>query len=139
MDCPVCKNSPMIVLELDEVEVDFCFDCNGIWLDAGELELLLDDCQKAAELLRSFRMIKNSGEQLRKCPICLKKMQKVQVGDEDKPLLIDRCPKEHGLWFDEGELQDVLEAGNLDKEQKVQKLLADMFGQNQKDEVQNGN
>ncbi len=133
MDCPVCENSPMIVLELDEVEVDFCFDCNGIWLDAGELELLLDDCQKAADLLRSFRTIKNTGEQIRKCPICLKKMQKVQIGGEDKPLLIDRCPKEHGLWFDEGELQDVLEAGNLDKEQKVQKLLADMFGQKQKD------
>ena len=133
MDCPVCKNSAMIVLEFDEVEVDFCLDCNGIWLDAGELELLLDDCQKATELLRSFASIENSSEQIRKCPICLKKMQKVLIGQADKPLLIDICPKEHGLWFDKGELQDILQRGNLDKEQKIQKLLTDMFGQKQED------
>ena len=127
MDCPVCKNAAMIVLEVDEVEVDYCLDCNGIWLDAGELELLLEDEHKATELLRSFRVVKTSGEQIRKCPICLKKMQKVQVGQTDKPLLIDRCAKEHGLWFDKGELQDALKAGNLDKEQKIQKLLMGMF------------
>ena len=133
MDCPVCENAAMIVLELDEVEVDFCLDCNGIWLDAGELELLLEDEQKATELLRSFRVVKTSGEQIRKCPICLKKMQKVQLGQTDKPLLIDRCAREHGLWFDKGELQDVLKVGSLDKECKIQKLLEDMFGEKQKD------
>jgi Zn-finger nucleic acid-binding protein len=132
MDCPVCKNSPMIVLELDEVEVDYCLECNGIWLDAGELELLLEDESKAAELLRSFRVVKTSGEQIRKCPICLKKMQKVQVGQTDELLLIDRCAKKHGLWFDKGELQNVLKAGSLDEEQKIQKLLANMFGEKQK-------
>ena len=131
MDCPVCKNAAMIVLELDEVEVDFCLDCNGIWLDSGELELLLEDEAKAAELLRSFRVVKTSGEQIRKCPICLKKMQKVQVGGTDKPLLIDRCAKEHGLWFDKGELQDVVKTGSLDKEQKIQKLLENMFEEKQ--------
>ncbi len=40
MNCPVCKE-PMIVLELDEVEIDHCISCGGIWLDAGELELLI--------------------------------------------------------------------------------------------------
>ena len=133
MDCPVCEKAAMIVLELDEVEVDYCLDCNGIWLDAGELELLLADSQKAVKLLQSFKTVKSTGEQSRKCPICLKKMQKVQVGQTDKPLLIDRCPKEHGLWFDKGELQDILVAGNLDKDQKIRKLLADIFGQKQKD------
>ena len=129
MDCPICENAVMIVLELNEVEVDFCFDCNGIWLDAGELELLLSDGQKTVELLRSFKKIERSGEQIKKCPICLKKMQKIQVGQADKSLLIDTCPKEHGLWFDKGELQNVLEAGSFDKDRKIQKLLADMFGQ----------
>ena len=133
MDCPVCQKAAMIVLELDEVEIDFCLDCNGIWLDAGELELLLNDSQKAVKLLQSFKTVKRTGEQSRKCPICLKKMQKVQVGQADKPLLIDRCSKEHGLWFDKGELQDVLDAGSFDNERKIQKLLADMFGQRHKD------
>ena len=37
MDCPVCKQSAMITLELNEVEIDYCMQCEGIWLDAGEL------------------------------------------------------------------------------------------------------
>ena len=79
MDCPVCK-SAMIVLELDEVEVDYCTDCEGIWLDAGELELLLGGAAASDALLGSFQSAKTA-EQKRKCPICLKKMDKVLVGD----------------------------------------------------------
>ena len=47
MDCPVCR-SAMIVLEIEEVEIDYCTDCAGIWLDAGELEVLLEDFDQAA-------------------------------------------------------------------------------------------
>jgi len=47
MDCPVCKNA-MITLELEEVEIDHCTNCGGIWLDAGELELLLGQPEKAS-------------------------------------------------------------------------------------------
>ena len=54
MDCPVCKNA-MIVLELDEVEVDYCTECEGIWLDAGELELLLGDAARSEALLKSLQ------------------------------------------------------------------------------------
>ena len=53
MDCPVCKNA-MITLELSDVEVDHCVNCGGIWLDAGELELLLQQAQAAAQLIRLF-------------------------------------------------------------------------------------
>ena len=33
----------MLVLELDQVETDYCPNCQGIWLDSGELELFLED------------------------------------------------------------------------------------------------
>ena len=72
MDCPVCKNA-MITLELDQVEVDYCTDCGGIWLDAGELELLLEDSQDTEQLLSSFTPQPKCKERKRKCPICLKK------------------------------------------------------------------
>ena len=55
MDCPICKNA-MITLELQEVEIDYCTDCGGIWLDAGELELLLGEPEKAAQLIKSFKI-----------------------------------------------------------------------------------
>jgi Zn-finger nucleic acid-binding protein len=130
MDCPVCKNA-MITLELQEVEIDFCTDCGGIWLDAGELELLLGEPEKAKNLLDSFKIDYSSTEKVRKCPICRKKMQKVIVGSSKPTLLIDKCRKADGLWFDKGELNDIFERANLDKDNKIQKLLNDMFGQNQ--------
>ena len=130
MDCPVCKNA-MITLELSDVEIDYCTDCDGIWLDAGELELLLGDAEQAKELLNSFKVDSKCTEKPRKCPICRKKMEKVIVGLTDCPLLIDKCRKGDGLWFDKGELQDVLKTGSFDKENKVAGILNDMFGQQQ--------
>ena len=128
MDCPVCKNA-MIAIELDQVEVDYCTDCGGIWLDAGELELLLEDSQDTEQLLSSFTPQPKCKERKRKCPICLKKMQKILVGDN---LLIDKCARADGLWFDKGELQNILNMAQLDKDHKIQKLLADMFGSAEK-------
>src|SRR5215217_6427863 len=40
MKCPRC-GLDLHSLKRGEVEVDTCFHCHGIWLDAGELELLL--------------------------------------------------------------------------------------------------
>ena len=53
MDCPVCE-VPMIVFELEEIETDYCTECKGIWLDAGELEILLEDAEATQRLLASF-------------------------------------------------------------------------------------
>jgi Zn-finger nucleic acid-binding protein len=117
----------MIALELQEVEVDYCTGCGGIWLDAGELELLLGNAQNAEQLLNSFKIDSPSIEKSRKCPICLKKMQKIIVGPSTPTLTLDKCPRGDGLWFDKGELQDILNRAKLDKDNKIQKLLADMF------------
>jgi len=118
----------MITLELAEVEIDYCTACDGIWLDVGELELLLADSEQTKELLHSFKIDSNSTEKQRKCPICLKKMKKIIVGQTKPPLLIDKCPRGDGLWFDKGELHDILNRARLDKDNKIQKLLADIFG-----------
>jgi len=121
----------MITLELADVEIDHCTDCGGIWLDAGELELLLGDAEQAKKLLDSFKIDSKCTEKRRKCPICLKKMQKIIVGPSTPTLLIDKCRRGDGLWLDKGELQDILNRAQLDKDNKIQKLLADMFGTEQ--------
>lgn len=128
MNCPACK-SAMITLELADVEIDHCVQCGGIWLDTGELEILMDDPLKAKHLLHSFQETSAATEQPRKCPICEKKMAKIIVGRSEPPLLIDKCPRTDGLWFDKGELRDILDRGELDKDNRIQCLLADMFGQ----------
>ena len=121
----------MVTLELSDVEIDYCMKCEGIWLDAGELELLLDDPKKARELLDSFKADTESTEKVRKCPICYRKMEKIIVGSLKPKLLIDRCRKGHGLWFDKGELEDIFEKAQLDENNKIKALLADMFSHKQ--------
>jgi Zn-finger nucleic acid-binding protein len=117
----------MITLELEDVEIDYCTDCGGIWLDAGELELLLGEPGEAEDLLNSFKIDSRSAESVRNCPICDKKMQKIIAGVSVPALLIDKCRKGDGLWFDAGELRDIVGRAQLDKDNKIQKLLTDMF------------
>jgi len=131
MDCPLCKNA-MITLELEEVEIDYCTDCGGIWLDAGELEMLLGQPEKARQLLESFQPDPYCDEAKRKCPICDKKMHKILVGKSQPALLIDKCAKGDGLWFDKGELHEIFGRAQLDSDNKISELLADMFGHDKK-------
>jgi Zn-finger nucleic acid-binding protein len=126
MRCPACKE-PMIVLELDEVEVDHCISCGGIWLDGGELELLLGTSTEKDKFLISFQVDKNTKEKIRNCPICSKRMDKVLYG-QDKKILIDKCRQNDGIWFDLGELEEIIRmSSSYDKENKVLNLLRDMF------------
>jgi Zn-finger nucleic acid-binding protein len=117
----------MITLELAEVEIDYCTGCKGVWLDAGELEMLLEDNGKAKKLISSFDKDTSSGEKARQCPICDKKMEKIVVGHDKPTLLIDRCAKGDGLWFDSGELNSIIARAKLDEGNKIKKVLSDMF------------
>ena len=127
MNCPACKE-PMIVMELDQVEIDYCLGCRGIWLDGDELEILLDGAQRKAEFLDSFQTDKHTKEPRRKCPICMKKMRKVLVAEGKRKVLIDRCRKGHGLWLDKGELEEIISIQASGETPEILDLLKDMFG-----------
>jgi Zn-finger nucleic acid-binding protein len=116
----------MIVLEFEGVETDYCIYCEGIWLDAGELELFLEDSKDKVELLNSFSNAKDVKEKKRKCPICNKKMGKTRVSD-DKDIVLDECKYGHGLWFDNGEILEVIKEGSVNKNNKIINVLEDMY------------
>lgn len=122
----------MIVLELDQVEIDHCTGCGGIWLDSGEIEQLFADSQKVEQLIASFKPARDAKEKIHSCPICLKKMEKILIADDDKPVVIDRCVKHHGLWFDKDELPQMLARDTFDKEHKIVKLLSEIFPKEKK-------
>ncbi|MEW6086772.1 MAG: zf-TFIIB domain-containing protein [bacterium] len=126
MNCPSCKN-PMVILELEDVEVDHCFSCGGIWLDAGELELLMGTSSEKECLLTLFETCEVTKEKSINCPICLKKMKKVLYGNEEKKIRLDKCVKNDGIWFDKGELNEVLKIGGTGKDNKIINLLKEMF------------
>jgi hypothetical protein len=119
----------MVVLELDEVEIDNCLECGGIWLDAGELELLIEDEKEKDLLLTSFKVDSRTKEKPIKCPMCSKKMEKILYGNENnKDVLVDKCKFNHGIWFDSGELQSLARMSSTHHSKKVLNLLNDMFG-----------
>ncbi|MFZ1519839.1 MAG: zf-TFIIB domain-containing protein [Ignavibacteriaceae bacterium] len=124
MNCPACKN-PMIILELNQVEIDYCNSCKGIWLDSGELELIFSNSDKKS-IDDSFIPKSNHPEVGRRCPICKKKMEKVEF--ESSGIILDRCTNNHGLWFDNGELKSLLKT-SADSNNKIIDLLKEMFGE----------
>lgn len=42
MKCPVCKDVTLLMSEKKGIEIDYCPECRGIWLDRGELEKLME-------------------------------------------------------------------------------------------------
>ncbi len=42
MKCPTCVNVMLVMSERQGVEIDYCPQCRGVWLDRGELDKLLE-------------------------------------------------------------------------------------------------
>jgi uncharacterized protein len=41
MQCPTC-NVALLLADRDGVEIDYCPQCRGVWLDRGELDKLIE-------------------------------------------------------------------------------------------------
>lgn len=41
MPCPVCK-VPLTMSDRQGIEIDYCPQCRGVWLDRGELDKLIE-------------------------------------------------------------------------------------------------
>ncbi len=111
MKCPFC-GTVMMVVEHQKIELDYCTKCHGVWFDFKELGLLLDSMglQEPEQFYKDM-VIKpeaKTTEKKRRCPICNSKMRKTIVGDKPK-ILLDVCGHGHGLWFDGGELNQLID------------------------------
>ena len=42
MQCPACKDVTLVMTERQSVEVDYCPECRGVWLDRGELDKIIE-------------------------------------------------------------------------------------------------
>lgn len=111
MLCPVCSQ-PQVIVEFDGIELDICLDDHGVWFDDQELRMLFEtiEAPESLEQLESRLTVDNGADHgpRRLCPRCGIKMDHVRAPAETAPIILDRCPREHGIWFDSGELETVL-------------------------------
>lgn len=42
MHCPVCKTVNLEMSERQGIEIDYCPQCRGVWLDRGELDKIIE-------------------------------------------------------------------------------------------------
>lgn len=41
MKCPTCTSVNLVMSERQGVEIDYCPECRGVWLDRGELDKII--------------------------------------------------------------------------------------------------
>ncbi len=42
MKCPTCTDTALVMSDRQGVEIDYCPNCRGVWLDRGELDKLIE-------------------------------------------------------------------------------------------------
>ncbi len=42
MKCPICKNINLVISDRQGIEIDYCPECRGVWLDRGELDKIIE-------------------------------------------------------------------------------------------------
>jgi len=48
MKCPTCPDSKLVMTDRQGIEIDYCPDCRGVWLDRGELDKIIERSADAA-------------------------------------------------------------------------------------------
>jgi Zn-finger nucleic acid-binding protein len=123
-DCPTC-GSEFSTRTVEDVSIDYCAVCGGVWLEHGELETLTghrgrsygrpaDDPDGAADPAEDGGLLAavtgaldgedrpaTQEEVLVTCPACETETHK-RVGEA---VTIDHCPDCGGVWLEYGELE----------------------------------
>ena len=103
VDCPHCWTKTMqarIDVFGPDITIDICPECQGSWLDGGELQKLLKG-RKLANYLTKDIGTKTKSKLV--CPRCGGLMDIEKAGD----LEADVCVECRGVWLDSGELEDL--------------------------------
>ena len=48
MKCPICTTTDLLMAERQGIEIDYCPQCRGVWLDRGELDKIVERSQAVA-------------------------------------------------------------------------------------------
>jgi len=113
MKCPKC-GAGLTALPVDDVTVDKCQSCDGIWLEYGELEKLRESgAQSVEEMLEAEfgnpPAPMTSLEGYLRCPHCVDIGLRTNYVSYMQPVKMDHCVQCFGMWLDKNELDKLLE------------------------------
>lgn len=124
--CPKCRE-PLLVMELDGVEVDHCLLCKGTWLDSGEIEMIAERSGVDAGGLTKAIQSGRAGERTdRRCPRCRRRLRVISLGPPAS-IELDTCVRGHGLWFDQGEMVVLISAVSDGEAGAISRFFADLY------------
>jgi Zn-finger nucleic acid-binding protein len=129
MDCPKCVGK-LEHKSAENVELDVCFVCEGIWLDTGELEKVIEADSKDFKFI-SLGREELDGKEISDykaeldekegiCPRCgngIKLLRKEYQGK--RAVNVDACPECKGIWLDGGEIKELRRRGLVDVKDKI--------------------
>jgi Zn-finger nucleic acid-binding protein len=131
---------PMQQLTVLGVVLDRCPESGGFWLDAGELEQLvdaakhaspasitqfLDELSKSGPLTTGAHVAGQTGARL--SPVSGKPMVQTTV----MGITVDKCPETGGIWLDAGELQRALSASEASVSHSLRDFFIGLLGRKQ--------
>jgi Zn-finger nucleic acid-binding protein len=106
MRCPKCRSDMQQVM-IDDIEVDRCSTCHGLWFDDGELGKLTNKEAAAVLDIGDVATGKKHNEiDNYRCPRCAGAMNRL-VDPEQTHIWFEQCDSCRGSFFDAGELTDL--------------------------------
>ncbi len=132
--CPHCE-IPLqtIQLKLDQdLFIERCRDCFGLFFDLGEIELLLQSSVSQVQGINlahidAINADRYSSKKVVKyilCPVCRQFMRRTNFAKRSG-VIVDSC-RQHGLWLDSGEMTHLMEwkkAGGQLLQEKEEKAM----------------
>jgi Zn-finger nucleic acid-binding protein len=124
------SGKPMELVTVMGVVVDRCVDSGGLWLDAGELEQLMEAAKNSSASLKDF--IELAPALSKTAPVTGGKPSPItgKPMNQDKVLgvTIDRCADSGGIWLDASELHRLIESSHQTLASGIRDFFAQVLG-----------
>jgi len=85
--CPECQNNSHI-LRINNVEIDCCKNCESLWFDPGELQIIMNT---AGDITNNFL---HAGKSKYNCPVCQSRLRRRSFLFPER-LVVDKCSEGH--------------------------------------------
>jgi len=107
--CPRCKNN-LVTRQQNFLTADYCDHCQGLFVNNENWQVFVQRQRNTSNRPKQFTLTPDPSGYIR-CPICGEIMNRNNFslrGGKKSGVLVDSC-RDHGLWFDQGELEKVSE------------------------------